>query len=116
MDRLHNTGCNNNAKNGGGTLRLPDAGPSLGVPVEAGLEHIHQQGIHTLHGEADPMVGVHDGLQLHDGDLDVAEGHAAVGEVVEDAAEAPHVHPGGVLLAGEQDLRGTIPARCHVVR
>ena len=31
-------------------------------------------------------------------------------------AEAPHVHPGGVLLAGEQDLRGAIPARCHVVR
>ena len=106
MDRLHNTGCNNNAKNGGGTLRLPDAGPSLGVPVEAGLEHIHQQGIHTLHGEADPMVGVHDGLQLHDGDLDVAEGHAAVGEVVEDAAEAPHVRLVADPDAGPRLTRG----------
>ena len=59
-------------------------------------------------GERDDMVDVGDGLQLHEGVLDVAERHLAVGEVVKDAAEAPDVRLVADLDAGLLVARAVI--------
>ena len=59
-------------------------------------------------GEWDDMVDVGDGLQLHEGVLDVAERHLAVGEVVQDAAEAPDVRLVADLDAGLLVARAVI--------
>ena len=63
-----------------------------GVPDQAALDEGGQHLVLLLQrGERDLVLGVLDGLQLHQRVLDVTKGHLAVGEVVEDAAQAPDV-------------------------
>ena len=85
---------------------LPDTRPGLGIPVEAGLQHVHEERVHPLSLEADLVIRIQNGLQLHHRVLDVAERHPAVGQIVEDAAQAPYVRLEADLDAGFRLSRG----------
>ena len=82
--------------------------------VQDGLRVVRADVLHLLAVRAGQRHARHDLLYLVDG-AGAGEERLAYEHLREDAAEAPHVHPRRVLLAGQQDLGGAVPAGGHVV-